>query len=76
MTEAIPYGVSFVAAEAARDTVGGAAAAIAELPVELGASLLEGARAAFALGVFMASLNSTCSARTTTIFQLTWPPTS
>jgi DHA2 family multidrug resistance protein-like MFS transporter len=51
MAEAIPGGVPAEAAEAARSTLGGAAAAAQQLPGGLGAALLDAARQAFAAGM-------------------------
>lgn len=50
MADAVPVGVPAAAAEAARDTLGGAAAAAAELPGLLADALLGVAREAFAQG--------------------------
>ena len=47
MTDAVPAGVPDAAADAARDTPGGAAAAGDGLPLELGAELLDAGREAF-----------------------------
>jgi DHA2 family multidrug resistance protein-like MFS transporter len=48
VTDAIPDGLPPEAAEAARDTLGGALAAAGQLPDQLGAGLLDAAREAFA----------------------------
>jgi len=48
MVNAVPAGVPHQAADAARDTLGGAWAAAQQLPGETGAALLDTARAAFA----------------------------
>jgi MFS transporter, DHA2 family, multidrug resistance protein len=53
--DAIPAGVSPQAAEAARDTLGGAIALAAQLPGELGSALIEAARDAFTKGVHLAA---------------------
>ena len=47
MTDAIPVGIPPEAAEAARDTLGGALAVAGQLPEQLGAGLLDAAREAF-----------------------------
>lgn len=51
MTDGVPAGVSPEAAEAARDTLGGAVAAAGLLPDRLGAPLLDAAREAFVYGL-------------------------
>jgi DHA2 family multidrug resistance protein-like MFS transporter len=51
MRDAIPAGVPPAAADAARDTLGGALAVGEQLPQGIGATLLETARAAFAHGL-------------------------
>ena len=48
---ALPPGIAPDAAEAIQDTLGGAMAAAAQLPGELGAALLDAAREAFILGL-------------------------
>jgi DHA2 family multidrug resistance protein-like MFS transporter len=48
LADAVPAGVPFEAAEAARDTLGGAVAVAGLLPDSIGAALLEAARQAFA----------------------------
>jgi DHA2 family multidrug resistance protein-like MFS transporter len=48
---ALPAGIPGGAAEAARETLGGAAAAAAGLPDQLGAALLEVAQGAFVSGL-------------------------
>ena len=55
MTDAIPVGTPPQAAEAARDTLGGAVAAAGELPGQLGAALLDAARHAFTQGLELAA---------------------
>jgi DHA2 family multidrug resistance protein-like MFS transporter len=47
----VPAGVPAEAVDAARDTLGGAVAASVELPPQLGAALLEAARASFVNGI-------------------------
>jgi DHA2 family multidrug resistance protein-like MFS transporter len=54
MAEDLPAGVPGEAAEAARDTLGGALTVAGQLPAELGAALLETARAAFTGGMRLA----------------------
>ena len=51
MAESIPAGVPAPAAEAARDTLGGAISVTGRLPEELGDALLDAARAAFTNGL-------------------------
>jgi MFS transporter, DHA2 family, multidrug resistance protein len=51
MTDAIPAGTPPPAAEAARDTLGGAVAAAGDLPGQVGAALLDAARQAFTQGL-------------------------
>jgi DHA2 family multidrug resistance protein-like MFS transporter len=51
MTDAIPIGTPPGAAEAARDTLGGAVAAAADLPAQVGAALLDAARQSFTQGL-------------------------
>jgi MFS transporter, DHA2 family, multidrug resistance protein len=51
MTDAVPTGIPPHAAEAARDTLGGAVAVAGQLPDQLGAALLDTAREAFTQGV-------------------------
>jgi MFS transporter, DHA2 family, multidrug resistance protein len=51
MTDAIPAGTPPPAAEAARDTLGGAVAAAGDLPAQVGAALLDAARQAFTQGL-------------------------
>jgi MFS transporter, DHA2 family, multidrug resistance protein len=48
---AVPSGVPSQAAEAARDTLGGAVAVVGQLPGPLGAELLDAARASFTQGL-------------------------
>ncbi|MDQ3981087.1 MAG: MFS transporter, partial [Actinomycetota bacterium] len=54
--DAIPADVPVAAADAARDTLGGALAVAGELPGETGGALLEAARAAFTQGLHLVSL--------------------
>jgi DHA2 family multidrug resistance protein-like MFS transporter len=58
VSDGIPRGVPPDAADAARDTLGGAVAAAAELPDAVAANLLEVARAAFTQGLQVAALTS------------------
>ncbi len=53
--DAVPAEVSSAAADAARDTLGGATAAAGELPGQLGAELLDAARDAFTTGLQVAA---------------------
>ncbi len=54
--DTIPAGVPAAAAEAARDTLGGALAVAGELPGETGGALLDAARAAFTQGLHLVSI--------------------
>ncbi|HEV2873321.1 MAG TPA: MFS transporter, partial [Actinomycetota bacterium] len=54
MAEDLPAGIPGEAAEVARDTLGGALTVAEQLPAELGAALLETARAAFTSGLQLA----------------------
>jgi MFS transporter, DHA2 family, multidrug resistance protein len=54
MAEDLPAGIPGEAAEVARDTLGGALTVAEQLPAELGAALLETARAAFTGGMRLA----------------------
>jgi MFS transporter, DHA2 family, multidrug resistance protein len=56
--DALPAGVPPDAAEAARDTLGGAASAAEGLPDRLGAGLLDAAREAFTQGLHLAAVTS------------------
>jgi DHA2 family multidrug resistance protein-like MFS transporter len=56
--DAVPAGVPPEAAEAARDTLGGAVAAAGQLPDRLGAPLLDAAREAFVHGLHVTALIS------------------
>lgn len=56
LIDAVPVGVPPVAADAARDTLGGALAAAQQLPGESGAALLDVARGAFVEGLQLAAL--------------------
>src|SRR3712207_7140452 len=58
VANAIPDGVPFGAAEAAKDTLGGAVAAADELPDRLGAGLLVAARQAFTPGMHLTATTS------------------
>jgi DHA2 family multidrug resistance protein-like MFS transporter len=58
VSDGIPRGVPPDEADAARDTLGGAVAAAAELPDALGAELLDVARGAFTQGLEVAALTS------------------
>jgi DHA2 family multidrug resistance protein-like MFS transporter len=51
VTDAVPAGIPPQAAEAARDTLGGAVAAVGHLPGQLGAGLLDVARESFTQGL-------------------------
>jgi DHA2 family multidrug resistance protein-like MFS transporter len=51
VTEALPAEVPPAAADAARDTLGGALAVAGQLPEQLGATLLDAAREAFTAGL-------------------------
>jgi DHA2 family multidrug resistance protein-like MFS transporter len=53
VTDTLPAGVPPQAAEATRDTLGGAVAAASQLPDRLGAALLETARVAFIQGLHL-----------------------
>jgi DHA2 family multidrug resistance protein-like MFS transporter len=55
VVDAVPEGVPSAAADAARDTLGGALAAVQQLPASVGGDLLETARAAFTQGLQVAS---------------------
>ncbi len=55
LADRLPPGVPAEAAEAARDTLGGAAAAAAQLPAELGAAVLGAAQEAFVAGMRLSS---------------------
>ncbi|HYN18749.1 MAG TPA: MFS transporter, partial [Actinomycetes bacterium] len=56
LADRLPPGVPAEAAEAARDTLGSAAAAAAQLPDELGAAVLAAAREAFVAGMRLSSI--------------------
>ncbi|HEX4356528.1 MAG TPA: MFS transporter [Pseudonocardia sp.] len=62
LTGALPADVPPDAAHAARDTLGAAVAAAAELPARLGAAVLGMARAAFTLGFQLAALAAAATA--------------
>ena len=55
VADALPAGIPAGVAESARDTLGGAVVAAAELPGELGAALLDAARQAFTQGLVTTS---------------------
>ena len=55
VTDALPAGIPAGAAEAARDTLGGAMVAAGQLPGALGTALLDAARQAFAQGLVTTS---------------------
>ena len=55
LADRLPPGVPAEAAEAARDTLGSAAAVAAQLPGELGAAVLQAAREAFVAGMQLSS---------------------
>ncbi|MGH2770244.1 MAG: MFS transporter [Actinomycetota bacterium] len=56
VTDAVPAGVPRVAAEAARDTLGGALSAAQQLPDRLGQGLVDAARAAFTQGLHLTAV--------------------
>jgi MFS transporter, DHA2 family, multidrug resistance protein len=58
MAGSVPAGVPPQAAEAARDTLGGAVAAADGLPNQLGAGLLDAAREAFTQGLQLTAITS------------------
>jgi len=58
MADAVPAAVPYGAAEAARDTLGGATAAAAQLPLDIGNGLLDAARQVFTEGVIVAAFAS------------------
>src|SRR6266699_3119605 len=62
MTDALPAGIPSETAAAARDTLGGAVAAAAQLPDQLGAELLDAARQAFTQGLHLAFAISAAAA--------------
>jgi DHA2 family multidrug resistance protein-like MFS transporter len=55
IADTLPAGIPAGAAEAARDTLGGAVVAAGQLPGELGAALLDAARQAFTQGLVTTS---------------------
>jgi DHA2 family multidrug resistance protein-like MFS transporter len=55
LVDAVPEGVPQAAADAARDTLGGALAAAQQLPGDLGAGLVDAARTAFLQGLHLAT---------------------
>ena len=62
MTDALPAGIPPETLAAARDTLGGAVAAAAQLPDQLGAELLDAARQAFTQGLHVAFAISAAAA--------------
>ncbi|MCG5215215.1 MFS transporter [Streptosporangium soli] len=56
LTDTMPAGLAPDTADAARDTLGGAAAAAADLPQETGARLIEAANAAYVSGVHVTAM--------------------
>ncbi|MCC6458717.1 MAG: MFS transporter [Caldilineaceae bacterium] len=56
MAQALPSGIPHEAAEVARDTIGGAVAAAAQLPGPLGAALLNAAQDAFTQGLHLTAV--------------------
>jgi DHA2 family multidrug resistance protein-like MFS transporter len=58
VADAVPSGVPHDAAEAARDTLGGAVAVADELPDRLGTGLLDAAREAFTQGLQLTAITS------------------
>jgi len=62
MAGSLPAGVPGEAADAARDTLGGAVAAAGQLPDQLGQALLQAARQAFTQGLHMAFTISAAAA--------------
>ncbi|MCP3822798.1 MFS transporter [Streptomyces sp. A3M-1-3] len=71
VADSAPSGVPAAAAEAARDTLGGAAAAAARLPGELGNDLLISAREAFTTGLHTAAFVSVGFALATAVLIFT-----
>jgi MFS transporter, DHA2 family, multidrug resistance protein len=67
MADGIPAGVPPDAADAARDTLGGAVAAGEKLPDPLGSELLDAARDAFTQGLQVAALTSAVIAAATAV---------
>jgi DHA2 family multidrug resistance protein-like MFS transporter len=62
IADAVPAGVPPGAADAARDTLGGAVAVAGQLPDTLGAALLDAAREAFTQGLHLAFAVSAAAA--------------
>jgi DHA2 family multidrug resistance protein-like MFS transporter len=62
LASALPAGVPAEAAAAARETLGGALVAAGQLPAELGAALLEAARAGFMQGMQVGAMSSAIAA--------------
>ena len=70
VANSVPAGIPPQAASAARDTLGGAAAAAGQLPDPLGQTLLEAARQAFTQGLHLAFVVSAAAAIGTAIVAL------
>jgi DHA2 family multidrug resistance protein-like MFS transporter len=68
MAGAVPAGVPLEAAEAARATIGGAVALAEQLPDQLGAALVDAARAAFLQGLQLTAAISAAGAIGLAIF--------
>ena len=62
LIDAVPANVPAAAADAARDTLGGALAAAQDLPAQQAAALLEAAREAFTQGLHIATMTGACIA--------------
>jgi DHA2 family multidrug resistance protein-like MFS transporter len=71
IADALPVGVPADAAEAARDTLGGAVAAAAALPAEVGAALIATAQGAFVQGMQVAAVISAVMALGVAILTMT-----
>jgi DHA2 family multidrug resistance protein-like MFS transporter len=71
IADALPVGVPADAAEAARDTLGGAVAAAAALPAEVGAALIATAQGAFVQGMQVAAVISAVMAVGVAILTMT-----
>ena len=67
MAEGVPEGVPTEAADAARDTLGGAVAEAEALPAEVADALLDTAREAFTVGMQVAALCSAVVAAATAV---------
>jgi DHA2 family multidrug resistance protein-like MFS transporter len=70
MVDGVPAGVPIAAAEAARDTLGGAIEVAGQLPGELGPALIDAAREAFIQGLHLAAAISAIGAIGLAVF--TW----